>query len=132
MAIRMAHLLQFHRLGTDPNIFPADDPSVPSGNSPLKREIAKRIWAYLVFLDSIIASSSATLPLIHPSTCEATSLLNGAVLILSIDNTEMVTNINDSDIPLDGPIAAAYPENTMTDLSIEIVGSQSSHLSCAD
>ena len=132
MAIRMAHLLQFHRLGTDPNIFPADDPSVPSGNSPLKREIAKRILAYLVFLDSIIASSSATLPLIHASTCEAISLPKRIVLILSEDNTEMVTNINDSDIPLDGPIAAGYSENTMTDLSIEIVRSQYSQLHCAD
>lgn len=70
MALRQAHLLRFHRLGEDATIMPGDDVSVPLGASPLKRELAQRLWYYLVFLDSIIASSSATMPMVALQTCE--------------------------------------------------------------
>jgi hypothetical protein len=47
-AIRLAQLLGLHRLGSDPNKMPPDDPAFAfPGRLAIKREVALRIWSYL-------------------------------------------------------------------------------------
>lgn len=49
--VRLAQLLGLHRLGTDSSIMPRPDPAWPQVACSLRRELAKRLWAFVVILD---------------------------------------------------------------------------------
>lgn len=51
MAVRLAQLLGLHKLGSHPLIMPRDDPAWPQGPCSLRRELAKRIWGFVIGLD---------------------------------------------------------------------------------
>jgi hypothetical protein len=50
-AIRLAQVLGLHLLGSNPETMPPEDPAWPPGRNSLKREMAKRLWAVLVYQD---------------------------------------------------------------------------------
>ena len=100
-AIRQAQCLGLNRLGSNPEIMPADDPAWPPGKNSLKRESAKRLWAVLVYQDWLGASSRNRSYLIHP---------------LHFD-TDDPSNLNDTDLsPIDWRINPA-PTSVLTDTS---------------
>jgi len=51
MAVRLAQLLGLHRLGDHHLIMPRNDPAWPHSPCSLRRELAKRLWAFVVILD---------------------------------------------------------------------------------
>lgn len=47
-----------HRLGTNPETMPPDDPALPPGKNSIKRETAVRLFNMLVAMDSVLSDSS--------------------------------------------------------------------------
>lgn len=56
-AFRVAQRMGLHRLGSDPQKMPPDDPALPPGCNSLKREMAVRLWHHLVNIDSWLSDS---------------------------------------------------------------------------
>lgn len=60
-ATRICQLLGFHKLGKDPaNLMPDDDPGLPARSCTLKRELAKRVWYWIVVHDWMFCTSDST------------------------------------------------------------------------
>lgn len=55
-ATRICQLLGLHKLGSDPNLMPRDDPAWPRQACCLKRELAKRIWSFVVSFEWLYCS----------------------------------------------------------------------------
>ncbi|KAM0750228.1 hypothetical protein T439DRAFT_326177 [Meredithblackwellia eburnea MCA 4105] len=66
-AIRVAQRLGLHRLGTNPETMPPDDPALPPGKNSLKREMGVRLFNMLVCIDSLLSDSTHRCYLLHPS-----------------------------------------------------------------
>ncbi|KAA1472180.1 hypothetical protein DENSPDRAFT_930103 [Dentipellis sp. KUC8613] len=103
IGIRMAMSMGYHRLGDNPHTMPPDDPAFPKGPSSLKREMAKRIWSTLHFLDGKASSAGI------PSMIDNKGCTTGPPLNVNDDALGMEVNIQ----PL--PMAQA------TDISLELV-----------
>ncbi|CEQ42906.1 SPOSA6832_04777 [Sporobolomyces salmonicolor] len=56
-AIRVAQRMGLHRLGSNPQTMPPDDPALPPGTNSLKREMAVRLFHHLVNVDSWLSDS---------------------------------------------------------------------------
>jgi len=95
-AVRVAQRLGLHRLGSNPQVMPVDDPALPPGSNSLKRETAVRLFHHLVNIDTYLSDSPSLrcyvslasnvyhwfceltifvnfLQLLHPSQCESDS-----------------------------------------------------------
>lgn len=57
-AIRVCQLLGLHRLGKDPNTMPVGDPGLPREKCLMRREIAKRVWAFCLSHDYMFCHSA--------------------------------------------------------------------------
>ncbi|GAA5995049.1 hypothetical protein JCM5350_004225 [Sporobolomyces pararoseus] len=66
-AVRVAQRLGLHRLGSDPQTMPPDDPALPPGSNSLKREMAVRLFHHLVNVDAFLSDSPSRCYLLHPS-----------------------------------------------------------------
>ncbi|GAA6020296.1 hypothetical protein JCM11491_005321 [Sporobolomyces phaffii] len=105
--VRVAQRLGLHRLGSDPNRMPPDDPALPPGSNNLKREIAVRLWHHLVNIDSFLSDSPLfRCYLLHPSQY----------------NTARPLNVNLSDLSrTDNQQVDPAPSTVYTDASYQIV-----------
>lgn len=56
-AFRVAQRMGLHRLGSDPQTMPPDDPALPPGCNAVKRQSAVRLWHHLVNIDSWLSDS---------------------------------------------------------------------------
>ncbi|GAA5931501.1 hypothetical protein JCM1841_003556 [Sporobolomyces salmonicolor] len=76
-AIRVAQRMGLHRLGSNPQTMPPDDPALPPGTNSLKREMAVRLFHHLVNVDSWLSDSpSFRCYLLHPSQYNTARPLN--------------------------------------------------------
>ncbi|GAA5853704.1 hypothetical protein JCM8547_007418 [Rhodosporidiobolus lusitaniae] len=76
-AIRIAQRLGLHRLGSNPETMPPDDPALPPGSNSLKRETAVRLFHNLVNIDSWLSDSPILRSyLLHPSQYNTAPPLN--------------------------------------------------------
>ncbi|KAF8176694.1 hypothetical protein K438DRAFT_1979054 [Mycena galopus ATCC 62051] len=75
-ATRICQLLGLHRLGSDPNIMPADDPALPTQPCLLKRELAKRIFFFCLTHDWIFVTGSPGMSQIHVNSFDTDHPLN--------------------------------------------------------
>ncbi|GAA6038341.1 hypothetical protein JCM8097_003955 [Rhodosporidiobolus ruineniae] len=109
-AIRVAQRLGLHRLGSNPQTMPPDDPALPPGSNSVKRETAVRLWRHLVNIDSWLSDSpSLRCYLLHPSQY----------------NTGLPLNLNFSDLSrTDWRTPAPQPLTVYTDTSFELVQSK--------
>ncbi|GAA6053624.1 hypothetical protein JCM3770_001564 [Rhodotorula araucariae] len=106
-AFRVAQRMGLHRLGTDPQSMPPDDPALPPGSNALKREMAVRLWHHLVNIDSWLSDSpSFRCYMLHPSQY----------------NTTLPLNLNLHELSrTDWRVPAAPPLTTYTDASFQLV-----------
>ncbi|GAA5868804.1 hypothetical protein JCM1840_005125 [Sporobolomyces johnsonii] len=104
-AIRLAQVLNLHLLGSNPETMPPDDPAFPPGRNSLKREMAKRLWAVLVYQDWLGANSRNRSYLISP---------------LHFD-TDDPLNLNDSDLSPSTTSFQSAPSSVLTDSSADRV-----------
>ncbi|KAF7374386.1 Zn(2)-C6 fungal-type transcription factor [Mycena sanguinolenta] len=95
-ATRICQLLGLHRLGSDPNTMPADDPALPSQPCLLKRELAKRIFFFCLVHDWIFVSGSPGM---------------NQIQVNSFD-TDPPLNLDEDDLGLDMTIPE-HPSNYM-------------------
>ncbi|GAA5825755.1 hypothetical protein JCM11251_000359 [Rhodosporidiobolus azoricus] len=100
-AIRLAQVLGLHRLGSNPETMPPDDPAWPPGKNSLKREMAKRLWAVLVYQDWLGANPRTRCYSISP---------------LHFD-TDDPSNVNDADLSLSTSAIHPAPSAVLTDSS---------------
>ena len=56
-AVRVAQRLGLHRLGSNSQVMPPDDPALPPGSNSLKRETAVRLFHHLVNIDTYLSDS---------------------------------------------------------------------------
>ncbi|GAA5916616.1 uncharacterized protein JCM6883_007137 [Sporobolomyces salmoneus] len=105
-AVRVAQRLGIHRLGSNPQTMPPDDPALPPGSNSLKREMAARLFHHLVNIDSFLSDSPSRCYLLHPSQY----------------NTARPKNVNLSELSRtdNRPIEEAQ-STTYTDASYQIV-----------
>ncbi|KAJ7301613.1 hypothetical protein DFH08DRAFT_993347 [Mycena albidolilacea] len=75
-ATRICQLLGLHRLGSDPNTMPADDPALPAQPCLLKRELAKRIFFFCLVHDWIFVTASPGMSQIHVNSFDTDPPLN--------------------------------------------------------
>ncbi|KAJ6561898.1 hypothetical protein B0H19DRAFT_1142964 [Mycena capillaripes] len=75
-ATRICQLLGLHRLGSDPNTMPPDDPALPAQPCLLKRELAKRIFFFCLVHDWIFVSASPGMSQIHVNSFDTDPPLN--------------------------------------------------------
>ncbi|GAA5995967.1 uncharacterized protein JCM10292_004861 [Rhodotorula paludigena] len=76
-AIRVAQRMGLHRLGSNPQTMPPDDPALPPGSNACKRESAIRLWHHLVNIDSWLSDSPCfRCYLLHPSQYNTARPLN--------------------------------------------------------
>ncbi|KAJ7487925.1 hypothetical protein FB451DRAFT_1225947 [Mycena latifolia] len=75
-ATRISQLLGLHRLGSDPNTMPPDDPALPAQPCLLKRELAKRIFFFCLVHDWIFVTASPGMSQIHVNSYDTDSPLN--------------------------------------------------------
>ncbi|BGO94376.1 hypothetical protein NBRC10512v2_006488 [Rhodotorula toruloides] len=76
-AFRVAQRMGLHRLGSDPQKMPPDDPALPPGCNSLKREMAVRLWHHLVNIDSWLSDSPCfRCYMLHPSQYNTARPLN--------------------------------------------------------
>ncbi|TFY71887.1 hypothetical protein EVG20_g1101 [Dentipellis fragilis] len=106
IGIRMAMSMGYHRLGDNPHIMPPDDPAFPKGPSSLKREMAKRIWSTLHFLDGKASSAGV------PSMIDNKGCTTGPPL-----------NVNDDALGIEIDIQP-LPMAQATDISLELARCQ--------
>ncbi|GAA5940469.1 hypothetical protein JCM1841_001026 [Sporobolomyces salmonicolor] len=104
-AIRLAQVLNLHLLGSNPETMPPDDPAFPPGRNSLKREMAKRLWAVLVYQDWLGANSRNRSYLISP---------------LHFD-TDDPLNLNDCDLSPSTTSCQSAPASVLTDSSADRV-----------
>lgn len=74
-AIRILQCLGWHLLGSDPEVMPNDDPGLPKVKCLLKREMAKRVWAFAVAHDMMFCLP-ARMGQITPDSCKGTDEWN--------------------------------------------------------
>ncbi|GAA5914952.1 hypothetical protein JCM8208_000782 [Rhodotorula glutinis] len=104
-AIRLAQVLNLHLLGSNPETMPPEDPAFPPGKNSLKREMAKRLWAVLVYQDWLAANSKNRCYLISPVHCD----------------TDDPLNVNDTDLSPSTTALAPAPSSVLTDSSADRV-----------
>ncbi|GAA5988863.1 hypothetical protein JCM10908_006203 [Rhodotorula pacifica] len=106
-AIRVAQRMSLHRLGSDPQIMPPDDPALPPGQNSLKRQMAVRLWHHLVNIDAWLSDSPAfRCYILHPSQY----------------NTARPLNLNLSDLSrTEWQTPDPLPLNIYTDVSFQLV-----------
>ncbi|GAA5945324.1 hypothetical protein JCM3775_007595, partial [Rhodotorula graminis] len=104
-AIRLAQVLNLHLLGSNPETMPPEDPAFPPGKNSLKREMAKRLWAVLVYQDWLAANSKNRCYLISPAHCD----------------TDDPLNVNDTDLSPSTTALAPAPSSVLTDSSADRV-----------
>ncbi|TNY19628.1 hypothetical protein DMC30DRAFT_447750 [Rhodotorula diobovata] len=76
-AFRVAQRMGLHRLGSDPQTMPPDDPALPPGCNAVKRQSAVRLWHHLVNIDSWLSDSpSLRCYMLHPSQYNTARPLN--------------------------------------------------------
>ncbi|KAF7336965.1 Zn(2)-C6 fungal-type transcription factor [Mycena venus] len=75
-ATRICQLLGLHRLGSDPNTMPADDPALPAQPCLLKRELAKRIFFFCLVHDWMFITASPGMSQIHVNSFDTDPPLN--------------------------------------------------------
>ncbi|GAA5938050.1 hypothetical protein JCM3775_005323 [Rhodotorula graminis] len=76
-AYRVAQRMGLHRLGSDPQTMPPDDPALPPGANALKRELAVRLFHHLVNIDSWLSDSPVSrCYMLHPSQYNTARPLN--------------------------------------------------------
>ncbi|KAI5474464.1 Zn(2)-C6 fungal-type transcription factor [Pseudohyphozyma bogoriensis] len=104
--IRVAQRLGLHRLGSNSETMPPDDPALPPGKNSLKRETAVRLFNILVVIDSLLSdSSSFRCYLLHPSQY----------------NTALPSNLNYSELSrTEWRTPTPAPSSVLTDASFEI------------
>ncbi|GAA5906084.1 hypothetical protein JCM6882_003554 [Rhodosporidiobolus microsporus] len=100
-AIRLAQVLGLHLLGSNPETMPPEDPAWPPGRNSLKREMAKRLWAVLVYQDWLGANSRTRSYSISP---------------LHFD-TDDPSNVNDADLSPSTSSIHPAPSSVLTDSS---------------
>ncbi|GAA6027400.1 hypothetical protein JCM8097_007831 [Rhodosporidiobolus ruineniae] len=100
-AIRLSQVLGLHLLGSNPETMPPEDPAWPPGRNSLKREMAKRLWAVLVYQDWLGANSRNRSYLISP---------------LHFD-TDDPSNVNDADLSPSTTSLQPAPASVLTDSS---------------
>ncbi|KAK4704674.1 hypothetical protein P7C70_g1528, partial [Phenoliferia sp. Uapishka_3] len=104
-AIRIAQRMGIHRLGTNPEIMPPDDPALPPGKNSHKREMGVRLFNMLVCIDSLLSDATHRSYLLHPSQY----------------NTARPTNLNHSDFSrTEWRTINPFPQAVYTDASFEI------------
>ncbi|GAA5980707.1 hypothetical protein JCM5350_006359 [Sporobolomyces pararoseus] len=104
-AIRLAQVLGLHLLGSNPETMPPEDPAFPPGRSSVKREMAKRLWAVLVYQDWLGANSRNRCYLISP---------------VHFD-TDDPLNLNDSDLSPSQTTSISAPSTVLTDSTADRV-----------
>ncbi|BGP57520.1 hypothetical protein JCM8202v2_005164 [Rhodotorula sphaerocarpa] len=106
-AFRVAQRMSLHRLGSDPQIMPVDDPAVPPGKNSLKREMAVRLCAHLCNIDAWLSDSPCfRCYVLHPSQY----------------NTARPLNLNLSDLSrTDWRTPPPAPLHVYTDASFQLV-----------
>ncbi|GAA5916265.1 hypothetical protein JCM8208_001719 [Rhodotorula glutinis] len=76
-AYRVAQRMGLHRLASDPQTMPPDDPALPPGSNAVKREVAVRLWHHLVNIDSWLSDSPVSrCYMLHPSQYNTARPLN--------------------------------------------------------
>ncbi|KAJ7757747.1 hypothetical protein DFH07DRAFT_458739 [Mycena maculata] len=75
-AIRICQLLGLHRLGSDPNTMPPDDPALPARPCLLKRELAKRVFFFCLAHDWIFVTASPGMSQIQVNSFDTDPPLN--------------------------------------------------------
>ncbi|GJN89113.1 hypothetical protein Rhopal_002087-T1 [Rhodotorula paludigena] len=103
--IRLAQMLNLHLLGSNPETMPPEDPAFPPGKNSLKREMAKRLWAVLVYQDWLAANARNRCYLISPMHCD----------------TDDPLNVNDADLSPSTTTLAPVPSSVLTDSSADRV-----------
>ncbi|KAL8287023.1 hypothetical protein RQP46_004029 [Phenoliferia psychrophenolica] len=104
-AIRIAQRMGLHRLGSNPEIMPLDDPALPPGKNSLKREMGVRLFNMLVCIDSLLSDATHRCYLLHPSQY----------------NTARPTNLNTADLSrTTWQTIVPHPLSVHTDASFEI------------
>ncbi|KAJ5628499.1 hypothetical protein N7490_010727 [Penicillium lividum] len=76
LAIRTAQLMGLHRLGSNPETMPPDDPAWPPGKNAVKRHMGLRVWMMLQWADWMSASSRFRCYTIHLDQCTSTLVDN--------------------------------------------------------
>ncbi|BGP39812.1 hypothetical protein JCM10449v2_003763 [Rhodotorula kratochvilovae] len=104
-AIRLAQVFNLHLLGSNPETMPPEDPAFPPGKNSLKREMAKRLWAVLVYQDWLAANSRNRCYLISPTHCD----------------TDDPLNVNDTDLSPSTVSLTPAPSSVLTDSSADRV-----------
>ncbi|GEM12376.1 zn(2)-C6 fungal-type transcription factor [Rhodotorula toruloides] len=106
-AFRVAQRMGLHRLGSDPQKMPLDDPALPPGCNSLKREMAVRLWHHLVNIDSWLSDSPCfRCYMLHPSQY----------------NTAQPLNLNLSDLSrTDWRTPPPHPPTVYTDASFQLI-----------
>ncbi|BGP55261.1 hypothetical protein JCM8202v2_002859 [Rhodotorula sphaerocarpa] len=102
-AIRLAQVLGLHLLGSNPETMPPEDPAFPPGKNSLKREMAKRLWAVLVYQDWLGANARNRCYTISPQHCD----------------TDDPLNVNDADLSPSTTELTAAPSSVLTDSSAD-------------
>ncbi|BGP15860.1 hypothetical protein JCM10213v2_003849 [Rhodosporidiobolus nylandii] len=100
-AIRLAQVLGLHLLGNNPETMPPEDPAWPPGRNSLKREMAKRLWAVLVYQDWLGANSRNRSYMISPHHFD----------------TDDPSNVNDADLSPSTSLIQPAPSSVLTDSS---------------
>ncbi|KAJ7679161.1 hypothetical protein DFH06DRAFT_1165857 [Mycena polygramma] len=75
-ATRICQLLGLHRLGSDPDTMPPDDPALPAQPCLLKRELAKRIWFFCLVHDWMFVTASPGMSQVHLNSFDTDTPLN--------------------------------------------------------
>ncbi|GAA6012945.1 hypothetical protein JCM10207_008390 [Rhodosporidiobolus poonsookiae] len=104
-AIRLAQVLGLHLLGSNPETMPPEDPAWPPGRNSLKREMAKRLWAVLVYQDWLGANSRTRSYQISPHHFD----------------TDDPLNVNDADLSPSTTAVQSAPSTVLTDSSADRV-----------
>ncbi|BGO93876.1 hypothetical protein NBRC10512_006114 [Rhodotorula toruloides] len=104
-AIRLAQVLKLHQLGSNPETMPPDDPAFPPGKNSIKREMAKRLWAVLVYQDWLFATRVNLYYTISPLHCD----------------TDDPLNVNDADLSPSKTALTPAPSTVLTDSSADRV-----------
>jgi hypothetical protein len=71
MAVRLAQLLGLHKLGNHHLTMPIDDPAWSRSSCSLRRELAKRLWAFVVILDWYYCAPKGV-AMINDGNCKST------------------------------------------------------------
>ncbi|GAA5958954.1 hypothetical protein JCM8115_000702 [Rhodotorula mucilaginosa] len=101
--IRTGHKLGLHTLTSDPETMPPDDPALPPGKNSMKREMALKLWGFMIFFDHLGGSGRYRSYLIHPAQNSAPPL----------------SNLNWSDLSTTEWKVNPAPQSVLTDSTLE-------------